>query len=144
MMRAPAGFAAAFEPRHIAGALQICVERSEQSGIVNIRPVTIDVNQEAQVTLIGGQAACLYLPAGKKVLTMTFAYPYGGPSDAPRSWTTSPYVIEGGMGNLVSLDLCEPEADQRDDPAWADTGWHRMWMLRPAGDRSAGACAEGD
>lgn len=111
--------------------MQVCIDRAEQEGIVNIRKVEIRAATDTSVQLAGGESRCFVLPAGRQELTLTFFYPYGGPNEAPRYWTTNPYTVAGQAGDHIHLDLIRPEDNSPNDPGWENTGWHNMWRLVP-------------
>jgi hypothetical protein len=118
-----------YKPLYVWHPAQICVERPENEGIVNIVPVTVVIAPGSKITLTGGQAGCLFLLGGRESIRLSFPYPYGG-RQAPRFWTTPPTTILARSGTTVSFELCEAADQDVDDPQWAKTGWHKMWVLQ--------------
>jgi hypothetical protein len=125
-----------FVPKHISDATQICVERIENDGIINIRPVTVTITDSSQVTLLGGQAGCLFIYPGDQSISLTYSYPYGDPKN-PHFWTTAKQYFIAKRGEIVSFTLCEAADQQVDNPDWAREGWHKMWLLKRDGVNSA-------
>src|SRR5258708_6203707 len=56
--------AAEYRPRFVTNMMQICVERFEDQGSANVRPVTAILSGELEIRMLGGTAACGYFPAG--------------------------------------------------------------------------------
>ncbi len=53
-----------YMPKHMSDAAEVCVQRLENDGVLNIIPVTITVAISSQIKLIGGQAGCLFIYPG--------------------------------------------------------------------------------
>src|SRR6267154_2233716 len=83
----PARSAERYEPKYAANAAQICVERFEENGFINISPIDVRISDNAKITLLGGYAGCVFVPAGKQTISLTFSFPYAGEKTA-RYWTT--------------------------------------------------------
>jgi hypothetical protein len=128
-----------YKPKHVNAPAQICVERFEENGILNIRPVDITITAAPRITLRGGQAACVYVPAGAQSISLDFLYPYGGPQER-RSWTTPARTFTAAEGQIVSFELCAADMDAS-DPRWERGGWHDMWLMRRTDENSQRGCA---
>lgn len=136
--------AASYAPKQVANAAQICVERFEDTGFVNILPIDIAISG-SQIVLVGGEAGCIFFPtsntASKVAVSLTFPYPNADGGSPPSDWTTPKQLFLVKQNEVLSFELCEAEQDHN-DPQWAVNGWHDMWLLRRADDRSAPRCAE--
>jgi hypothetical protein len=127
-----------FAPKYVNDASEICVERRENDGLLNIVPVTVIVSKSAKLTLLGGQAGCLFVPAGKQTIQLSFPYPYAGPS-APPSWVTQDKPLPLVKNTIAVLELCSAPNQNVNSPSWAKTGWHSMWQLEDA--KAVAQCA---
>lgn len=134
---APANAAERFAPKYVSDASQVCVERQENNGVLNIVPVTVIVSAASKVTILGGQAGCLFIPAGKETIRLSFPYPYGGPNMPPQ-WVTPEKVFNLQKGGTITFELCVASNMNVNDAGWAQTGWHDMWKLE--GGREAPQC----
>jgi hypothetical protein len=117
-----------YTPTHLTDYARVCVERAENSGLVNIVPVTIIVSA-AKLTLLGGQAGCLYLAGGPQTIGVSFPYPYSG-ARSPQVWTTHPQHFAMRPGTTTRFELDETANQRVNDPQWAQSGWHAMWQLK--------------
>jgi hypothetical protein len=129
-----------YKPKYLSNPAQICVERFEDEGVINIVPVTVIISQNSKITLVGGEAACLVLPGGPESISLSFPYPYDD-HQTPQMWTTAARNFEVKGGSVVSFELCEAADQQVNDPHWAANGWHNMWLLRQVGESPAHRCA---
>jgi hypothetical protein len=130
----------AYEPKSIpTSAVEICVERPEENGSVNIVPVTVLVAGSSRLTLLGGEAGCLFLTDGTWTISLSFPYPYD--LRRPRVWTTPARSFESEPGSVVRFELCEAANQRVNDPAWAVRGWHDMWIMRRVSESSTQRCA---
>jgi hypothetical protein len=121
---------------NVPDAAWICVERPENVGVLNIYQTTILVSPNSKITLIGGEAGCLIVPAGNETISISFQYPYG-PFLPPRFWTTGPQKFVTRAGSLTSFELCEAAGQPVNSPQWAATGWHNMWVLKRFGTNAS-------
>ena len=107
---------------------QVCIQRPGETGRVNITPVTIIIERSAELTILGEQAVCLFSLNANPAIKLRFPYPYGGPGEQPRYWTTAPVSFAGAKGPL-RLELCEAHQDHSAS-GWVASGWHDMWILK--------------
>ncbi len=131
--------AESYYPMRMQDFSQICVERFENEGVVNISPVVITVSQNSQISLIGGEAGCLFVYAGPQSISLTFYDPYSPHSKS--SWTTTPIYFAGNKGEIASFQLCRARQDDI-SKNWAKDGWHNMWLLTRVEDKSGKRCDE--
>lgn len=119
---------------------QICFHRSGESGILNISPVTIQVEDSGVLKIVGEEEVCLRVrsafPDNKAAITLRFPYPYND-QRPPRFWQTQPVFVAIKAGTVTRITLC-PRIQDRNDPHWANSGWHEMWVLSPP--ENAAAC----
>ncbi len=125
-----------YEPKYLTDAVEICVERFEENGFINISPVDVRISDNAKITLRGGYAGCVFVPPGEQTINLTFSFPYAG-EKMVRYWTTPKRKFSTISGQTVRFELCEDAKTEPNDPKWSETGWHTMWLLREAGENSA-------
>src|SRR5438045_3599564 len=113
----PALSAERYQPKFVADAAQICVERFEDNGFINISPINVLISDSAKLTLLGGYAGCVFVPAGKQTIRLTFSYPYAGEKTA-RYWTTPKRDFSAASGQIVRFELCEDDRTDPSDPKW--------------------------
>ena len=129
-----------YTPKYVSDAAQVCVERFEEEGRLNLSPVTVNITENSKMPLLGGQAGCVFVPAGNQTISLTYPYPYGG-AQSPRYWTTPSRTFLAAKGTIVSFELCETADQQVNDRRWIATGWHDMWLLRRVNESPAQRCA---
>jgi hypothetical protein len=139
----PAYPAESYQPKNTGDAAQICVERFEDNGVVNIRAIDVIISDVTKLTLLGGYAGCVFVPTGKQTISLKFPFPYAGKDNVPY-WTTPKRNFMGAKGEIVRFELCEDSATDANDPKWAETGWHSMWLLRLVGTKTTQHCAVED
>src|SRR6266568_1411009 len=133
----PAHSVERYEPKYVADAAEICIERFEDNGFINISPINVLISDYVKVTLLGGYAACVFVRPGEQTIDMTFSFPYAGQKTA-KYWTTPKRKFFAAGGQIVRFELCEDARTEPSDPKWTDTGWHTMWLLRETGANSRG------
>ena len=134
------GSAADYRPEFITETSQVCIERLEEQGLLNVFPVTVNFADQASITLTGGQAGCIYTRPGEQMINLTFFYPYGGPNEQ-RAWSTPVMMFFLEKGARASFQLCEAGDQSINDPKWRATGWHNMWLLKRANELTSQKCA---
>ena len=111
---------------------EICVDRPGENGSVNIAPVTIVIQNNAELTILGEQEVC-FRPHmsdwSQAVISLKFSFPSGGGHDK-RQWQTKPVAVSMSPGKTTHLLLCQRN-QARNDPDWDANGWHDMWLLLP-------------
>jgi hypothetical protein len=117
----------------------LCFDRLlGNTGRTNITPVTVRVEGVAELTFLGEQETCLvrYLTDDSpEKITLRFPYPYDPPLKT-RYWQTTSVTVIARRGHVTTLQLCT-RLQNRNDPQWVKTGWHRMWALSPPESRKA-------
>lgn len=137
----PAHSAGRYEPKYVPSATEICIERFEDNGFINISPIDVRISDSVKITLLGRYAGCAFVQAGEQTISLTFPFPYAGEKTA-RYWTTPKRKFAATSGQTVRFELCEDARTNTSDPKWSETGWHTMWLLRETGTNSpAQRCA---
>jgi hypothetical protein len=109
----------------------LCVERAGGIGRLNITPVTVTIDYETELTILGEEQMCLRSPReGPVRLQLRFRYPYYGAREKLRWWRTEPMSVTLSRGSTTKVMLCPREQD-RNGKSWAQNGWHRLWVLSP-------------
>jgi hypothetical protein len=129
-----------YTPKFVPDSAQICVERFEETGMLNLSPVTINITEGSHLTLLGGQAGCVFVSAGNQSIRLTYPYPYGGAQN-PRNWTTPGQIFAAEKGTITSFVLCAAADQDVNDPSWIATGWHDMWLLKRSNETPLQGCA---
>jgi len=104
----------------------LCVERIGEMGRLNITPVTVTVDDETELTILGEEQMCLRSAReGAVRLQLRFRYPYHGAGEKPRWWSAKPVSVTLRHGRTTTVMLCRRMQD-RNDPQWEQAGWHSM------------------
>ena len=122
------GFVTAEEttwPRRQELSGQICVERPENNGVLNIREANFVIDRGPVLSFIGGQAACAYVPAGRHSMWVQSRHPYDPASLDPKAWKSSPITLELSPGSRAELYVCGE----------ATNSTYTGWAIRRAGER---------
>ena len=104
---------------------------------MNITPVTIRVQDMAELTTLGEQEVCIganLTENVKEAISLKFPFPYSGPAEKLQWWETTPISVPIKSGKMTRLLLCERDQNHS-APRWTETGWHDMWMLLPPSKR---------
>ncbi len=93
-------------PRWTELPAQICVERPENNGVLNIREVDVVIERGPALSLMGGQAACVFVDVGKHTLWIQSRNPYDPASVDPKAWKSAPITVDVKRGERVELQVC--------------------------------------
>src|SRR5262245_17428642 len=86
---------------------QICVERPENNGVLNIRPSDVRIQGGPTLTLVGGEAACGYVEGGGKYTVWAQSRdPYDPSVRARAAWKSTNLQVEVKEGGRVELVVC--------------------------------------
>ena len=128
-----------YKPLWIDRAGEICVERPEENGRLNIMPAEVIIEDGKMVpwdrqllTLIGGQTACAVLPATNYHVRVSSYDPYkNGNSNEPESkfWKSETLTVAVSEGKRVELWLCG-----------GGVKGYSKWVLKRAYDRTIPQC----
>ena len=113
-------------PRSIYLPAQICIERPGDNGALNVRQASILIAGGPGLTLLGEQAACGFVAAGRHRLWVQSRDPYDPTSTDPEAWKSDPLTIAVGANERVELEVC----------GLARNGAYATWVIR----RSTGTC----
>ena len=97
--------AADYNPRWSDLPCQICIERPEEQGILNIRETTIAIDGKQAFLMIGGQASCAYVAPGKHSIFASSYDPYDPNSKDPKAWLSNKMTIDLENVKRVELEL---------------------------------------
>ena len=102
---------------------QICVERPENNGVLNIRPADIVIKGGPGLSLAGGEAACAYVEGGGKyALWAQSSNPYDPSAPDSAAWRSSDLQVSVEQGGRVELLLC----------AIGPGATYENWSVQPA------------
>ena len=99
-------YAAEFQPKYVADAAAICVERPEEMGRSNIEPVTAIIDPGVELMLLGGYAACAYLPAGTHSIVLRYSTELARPTSSNEPQTTQAKLFSTMIGSTTVFELC--------------------------------------
>ena len=109
-----------FAPRLNA---QICVERPENNGVMNIRESMVVIRGGPGLTLTGDEAACAYVEGGGKYTVWVQSRdPYDPSVSDPKAWRSSDLDVTVADGGRVELIVC----------ARSSTRGYAGWVIQPA------------
>jgi hypothetical protein len=117
----------------------LCIYRPEQSGIVNIVPVTFIIMDVADVKLFGGDEKCLATPPNNVHIRLLFQNPYGPPEN-PQYWKTKAEEFQFANDKKINITLCEAVPPGRNGN-WIAAHWHDMWKIKRTLEADVGKCA---
>jgi hypothetical protein len=112
-------------PRQPELSSQICVERPENNGVLNIREADVVIEGGPVLTLLGGQAVCAYVPAGRHTMWVQSRHPYDPASLDPQAWKSSPITLETPPSGRAELFVCGEGTKST----------YTGWAIRKAGER---------
>jgi hypothetical protein len=131
-----------YQPLWIDRPGELCVERPEENGRLNITPaeVVIESSEAGLViwdrqflTLVGGQAVCAVLPAAEYRVHAHSDDPYDSnrePNEPePEAWESQTLTVSVQQGKRVELWLC----------GGGQQGYSH-WNLKRPHDQSSGGC----
>jgi hypothetical protein len=118
-----------YRPKWIENPAQICIERPEESGYVNIAAVNIFVRDFQTIRLLGGQAACSYVWAGDYFVYARSYDPYDPSNPNPQAWKSETLRFGVAGGEKSELVVCRG-------------GWksHSEWVLKYANQTNGDKC----
>lgn len=100
---------------------QICVERPENNGVLNIRPANVLIEDGPVLTLLGGQAACAYVEGGRTYsVWIQSENPFYPESKNPTAWKSNSLKVAVRRGTRTELLICGK----------GSKGTYRNWDLR--------------
>jgi hypothetical protein len=124
-----AGVSTNYRPKWIENPGQICIERPEEIGMVNIVGVNVIIRDFQTIRLLGGQAACAYVEPGD---FFVYGHSYD-PSDPnnpnPQAWKSETLRFDVKGGGRADLVVCKG-------------GWESRshWVLKYADQKGCDKC----
>jgi hypothetical protein len=113
-------------PRSVASPGQICVERPGDDGALNIREATVVIEGGPGLVLVGEQAACGFVEAGKHQVWVQSRDPYDSASTDRAAWKSDVLTLTVRATERVELEVCGVGVN----------GTYKTWGIRP----STGTC----
>ena len=98
-------WAVAYKPRQTDLSSQICIERPESSGIVNIVPANVVFSNHQKLSLSGGQAACIFVAGGVYSFVVQSPDPYNPESTNPKAWTSEEIKARVKTGKVIAFEV---------------------------------------
>ncbi|HEY3176420.1 MAG TPA: hypothetical protein VGK94_11755 [Candidatus Polarisedimenticolia bacterium] len=86
---------------------QICVERPENNGVLNIRYAQVVIRGGPTLTLAGGEAACAWVEGGGVYYVWVQSRdPYDPTDTGPTAWRSTDLKLEVKQNSRVDLLVC--------------------------------------
>ncbi len=115
-------WAAAYKPTQKDLSSQICIERPENNGSVNITASHVVFSNHQELTLIGGQAACLFVAAGVYFFVVQSINPYDPESTNSQAWISQEMKVQAKRGGVGIFEV-EPKSE--------GAAYVGGWIVRP-------------
>ena len=97
--------ASEYWPRWSELPCQICIERTEDHGILNIRETRVVVDDKQALVMLGGQAACVFVPPGSHFVYAESYDPYDPSSKDPKAWLSNRINFNLEKGKRAQFEL---------------------------------------
>jgi len=94
-----------YRPAESALSSEICIERPQNTGALNIRDAHVFITTPQSFALLGGQAVCTFVAPGSYSAQASSSDPYDPASENEKAWTSEPMKIDVGPSELVRLEL---------------------------------------
>jgi hypothetical protein len=98
-------WAAPYKPRQGDLSAQICVERPENNGMVNLVASHIVFSNNQELALVGGQAACIFVADGVYSFVVQSPDPYKPGATNPKAWTSKEIKARLKRGEVVVFEV---------------------------------------
>lgn len=99
-----------YKPQQEVLSSQICVERPENNGIVNIVPAEVVFSNQQRLSLVGGQAGCIFVAVGDYSFGVQSSDPYNPESPNPKAWISTETKVSLKIGAVAAFRVL-PKAD---------------------------------
>ncbi len=93
-------------PRTVELTAQICVERPENHGSLNIRPSEVMIKGGPTLTLMGGDAACGYVEGGGNYTVWVQSRPYNSSAPDLTAWRSHDLEVSVKQDARIELVVC--------------------------------------
>lgn len=114
--------ASEYKPRWSELPCQICIERPEEQGIINIREVRLIVDDKQAMILAGGQAACAYVEPGDHFVYAVSPNPYDPNLKDAQAWKSNKMNFTLGTGKIAEFEVTKGMNEKE-----------KQWLVKPAG-----------
>jgi hypothetical protein len=94
-----------YKPRWADLPCQICVERPENQGILNIRETRIVIDEKQALVLIGGQAACAFVSPEEHFIYAESYDPYNPASKDSKAWLSNKITFVLEKGKIAEFEI---------------------------------------
>jgi hypothetical protein len=118
-----------YRPKWIEHPAQICVERPEEFGYMNIAEVNVIIRDFQTLRLEGGQAACVHVSAGDYFVYAQSRDPYDPNNPNPEAWKSETLRFDLKDNEKVELLVCKGSSESR-----------FQWVLKYANQRGGDKC----
>jgi len=81
---------------------KICFERFESNGAINTQETVVKLSNYQSISLMGGQAACIFLEPGDHSFNIEFCKAYETPC---KQWSSEKYPFRLRKGAAVSFEI---------------------------------------
>lgn len=105
-----------YKPRWTELPCQICIERPEEQGILNIREVRVVIDDKESIILVGGQAACFYVLHGDHFVYAVSFDPYDPNSKDPKAWSSNRINFTLETGKRAAFEV--KKSDEENGKGW--------------------------
>jgi hypothetical protein len=72
---------------------EICINRGEDHGVLNIRPVQVIANGKEIVSITGGERKCVFVETGRYSIVAQSSDPYDPNDINPKTWQSKPLKV---------------------------------------------------
>ncbi len=118
-----------YRPKWIEHPAQICIERPEESGYVNIAGSNVVIMDSQIIRLVGNQAACAYVWAGDYFVYAQSHDPYDSSNPNPQAWNSETLRFNLKPGEKVELVVCKSGYKSRS-----------QWVLKYSNKKGGDKC----
>jgi len=105
-LAAPAAGGAPRWPENMVLRAQICVERPGDAGRLNLRAADVVVDGGPILRMIGEQAACAFVQAGRYRVWAQSTDPFDPASTKIDAWKSAVLVVSAAENQRVELEVC--------------------------------------
>ena len=71
----------------------LCISRTEENGVLNIRSAQLNFDGKPLLSVVGGDNKCIAVPVGDHTVEVTSPDPYNPSSQADNGWVSKPLNI---------------------------------------------------
>ena len=118
---------APYRPRWSAQlASQVCIERLEDNGSLNVRPAYVRIDSVYQAfPIFGGEAKCVSIEPGSHTIRVVSLDPYDPHSQDMTAWASPTLRFAVAAGRRADFEMC--------GTAGAGSNGYSTWSVAPRG-----------